>query len=42
MADLIGVPSGSVSIKGTTTDGLGIAGAGGIAAWAIAGVEPDA
>jgi 2-C-methyl-D-erythritol 4-phosphate cytidylyltransferase/2-C-methyl-D-erythritol 2,4-cyclodiphosphate synthase len=42
VADLIGVPSGSVSIKGTTTDGLGIAGAGGIAAWAIAGVEPAA
>jgi 2-C-methyl-D-erythritol 4-phosphate cytidylyltransferase/2-C-methyl-D-erythritol 2,4-cyclodiphosphate synthase len=40
VAHLIGLPPGSVSVKGTTTDGLGIAGAGGIAAWAVAGIEP--
>jgi 2-C-methyl-D-erythritol 4-phosphate cytidylyltransferase/2-C-methyl-D-erythritol 2,4-cyclodiphosphate synthase len=39
IAELLGVDAGRVSIKGTTTDGLGIAGGGGIAAWAVAGVE---
>jgi len=39
IASLLGVAADQVSIKGTTTDGLGIAGADGIAAWAIVGVE---
>jgi 2-C-methyl-D-erythritol 4-phosphate cytidylyltransferase/2-C-methyl-D-erythritol 2,4-cyclodiphosphate synthase len=39
IASLLGVAEDQVSIKGTTTDGLGIAGADGIAAWAIVGVE---
>jgi 2-C-methyl-D-erythritol 4-phosphate cytidylyltransferase / 2-C-methyl-D-erythritol 2,4-cyclodiphosphate synthase len=39
VAGLLGLTPGTVSIKGTTTDGLGIAGAGGIAAWAIVGVQ---
>ncbi|HEX7173173.1 MAG TPA: 2-C-methyl-D-erythritol 4-phosphate cytidylyltransferase [Candidatus Limnocylindria bacterium] len=38
VAELLGLPPEAVSIKGTTTDGLGITGAGGVAAWAIAGV----
>jgi 2-C-methyl-D-erythritol 4-phosphate cytidylyltransferase / 2-C-methyl-D-erythritol 2,4-cyclodiphosphate synthase len=41
VADLLGLAPESVSIKGTTTDGLGIAGGGGIAAWAVAGVKPS-
>ena len=40
IAGLLGVDAGAVSIKGTTSDGLGISGGGGIAAWAVAGVEP--
>lgn len=39
IAALLGVDAGAVSIKGTTSDGLGISGGGGIAAWAVAGVE---
>lgn len=39
VGSLLGIAADRVSIKGTTTDGLGIAGAGGIAAWAIVGVE---
>ena len=39
IAELLGVDAGRISIKGTTTDGLGIAGGGGVAAWAIAGAE---
>ena len=39
VAGLLGLAPGAVSIKGTTTDGLGITGNGGVAAWAIAGVE---
>jgi len=31
--------AGSVSVKGTTSDGLGFAGDEGIAAWAVAGIE---
>ena len=40
VADLLGVPATAVSVRGTTSDGLGITGGGGIAAWAIAGVAP--
>ena len=36
---LIGVDAAAVSIKGTTSDGLGFAGEEGIAAWAVASVE---
>jgi 2-C-methyl-D-erythritol 2,4-cyclodiphosphate synthase len=39
IAGLLGVDDGAVSIKGTTSDGLGISGGGGIAAWAVARVE---
>ena len=39
ISELLGVDAGRVSIKGTTTDGLGIAGGGGIAAWAVVGAE---
>jgi 2-C-methyl-D-erythritol 4-phosphate cytidylyltransferase / 2-C-methyl-D-erythritol 2,4-cyclodiphosphate synthase len=39
IAELLGLTSDEVSIKGTTTDGLGIAGDGGIAAWAVVAVE---
>lgn len=39
LASLLGIPADRVSIKGTTTDGLGISGAGGIAAWAVVSVE---
>ena len=38
VAGLLGVDAGAVSIKGTTTDGLGIVGADGMAAWAVAAV----
>ncbi len=30
----------AVSVKGTTSDGLGFAGSEGLAAWAMASVEP--
>lgn len=36
---LLGIDAGAVSVKGTTSDGLGFAGEEGIAAWAIASVE---
>ena len=39
VAALLGVDARAVSIKGTTSDGLGISGGGGIAAWAVAAVE---
>jgi 2-C-methyl-D-erythritol 4-phosphate cytidylyltransferase/2-C-methyl-D-erythritol 2,4-cyclodiphosphate synthase len=39
IAALLRIDAGAVSIKGTTSDGLGISGGGGIAAWAVAGVE---
>ncbi len=39
LAGLIGIPAGQVSVRGTTTDGLGFLGHEGIAAWAVALVE---
>jgi 2-C-methyl-D-erythritol 4-phosphate cytidylyltransferase/2-C-methyl-D-erythritol 2,4-cyclodiphosphate synthase len=39
LAELSGLPAGSISVKGTTSDGLGFAGAEGIAAYAVATVE---
>jgi 2C-methyl-D-erythritol 2,4-cyclodiphosphate synthase len=39
IADLLGVDPASVSIKGTTSDGLGFVADGGVAAWAVAAVE---
>ncbi|HEX6655430.1 MAG TPA: 2-C-methyl-D-erythritol 2,4-cyclodiphosphate synthase [Candidatus Limnocylindria bacterium] len=39
LAELTGIPSGAISVKGTTSDGLGFAGAEGIAAYAVATVE---
>jgi len=40
IADLLGIGPDAVSVKGTTSDGLGFAGEEGIAAWAVATVEP--
>jgi 2-C-methyl-D-erythritol 4-phosphate cytidylyltransferase/2-C-methyl-D-erythritol 2,4-cyclodiphosphate synthase len=40
IAALLGVAAGAVSVRGTTTDGLGFPGEEGIAAWAVVGVEP--
>jgi 2-C-methyl-D-erythritol 4-phosphate cytidylyltransferase / 2-C-methyl-D-erythritol 2,4-cyclodiphosphate synthase len=40
VAELLEVRPGAVSIKGTTSDGLGFAGTEGLAAWAVASVEP--
>lgn len=36
---LLGIGAEAVSVKGTTSDGLGFAGAEGVAAWAIASIE---
>jgi 2-C-methyl-D-erythritol 4-phosphate cytidylyltransferase / 2-C-methyl-D-erythritol 2,4-cyclodiphosphate synthase len=40
IADLLGMSQGSVSVKGTTSDGLGFTGSEGIAVHAVASVEP--
>jgi 2-C-methyl-D-erythritol 4-phosphate cytidylyltransferase / 2-C-methyl-D-erythritol 2,4-cyclodiphosphate synthase len=40
VAELVGTEAGAVSVKGTTSDGLGFAGAEGLAAWAVATIEP--
>lgn len=40
VAQLLGLKPGAVSVKGTTSDGLGFAGSEGLAAWAVASVEP--
>lgn len=40
LAGLLGVDTEAVSVKGTTSDGLGFAGEEGIAAWAVATVAP--
>jgi 2-C-methyl-D-erythritol 4-phosphate cytidylyltransferase/2-C-methyl-D-erythritol 2,4-cyclodiphosphate synthase len=39
IAGLLGVDASAVSIKGTTSDGLGFAGGEGLAAWAVATAE---
>jgi 2-C-methyl-D-erythritol 4-phosphate cytidylyltransferase/2-C-methyl-D-erythritol 2,4-cyclodiphosphate synthase len=39
LAELTGIPAAAISVKGTTSDGLGFAGAEGIAAYAVATVE---
>jgi 2-C-methyl-D-erythritol 4-phosphate cytidylyltransferase/2-C-methyl-D-erythritol 2,4-cyclodiphosphate synthase len=40
IAELAGIAGDRVSVKGTTSDGLGFAGSEGIAAYAVASVEP--
>jgi 2-C-methyl-D-erythritol 4-phosphate cytidylyltransferase/2-C-methyl-D-erythritol 2,4-cyclodiphosphate synthase len=40
VAELTGLPADRISVKGTTSDGLGFAGAEGVAAYAVATVEP--
>ena len=40
LARLLGLDAELVSVKGTTSDGLGFAGSEGVAAWAVASVEP--
>ena len=39
IAGLLGIAPAAVSVKGTTSDGLGFAGEGGLAAWAVVSVE---
>lgn len=40
VGELVGLPREAVTLRGTTTDGLGFPGAEGIAAWAVAVVAP--
>jgi 2-C-methyl-D-erythritol 4-phosphate cytidylyltransferase/2-C-methyl-D-erythritol 2,4-cyclodiphosphate synthase len=42
VAELCGLPAEAVSVKGTTSDGLGFAGAEGIAVFALATVTAAA
>lgn len=39
VAELLGTANDAVSVKGTTSDGLGFAGEEGIAAWAVASID---
>lgn len=39
IAELLDIGPDAVSVKGTTSDGLGFTAGGGVAAWAVAGVE---
>ena len=39
VAELLGIEGDAVSVKGTTSDGLGFAGEEGIAAWALASID---
>jgi 2-C-methyl-D-erythritol 4-phosphate cytidylyltransferase/2-C-methyl-D-erythritol 2,4-cyclodiphosphate synthase len=40
LSELTGLDAGAISVKGTTSDGLGFAGGEGIAAFAVATVAP--
>ena len=40
VGELVGLPGEAITVRGTTTDGLGFSGAEGIAAWAVAVVAP--
>lgn len=40
LAGLLGIGPEAVSVKGTTSDGLGFTAGEGLAAWAVAGIEP--
>ncbi|HVM25035.1 MAG TPA: 2-C-methyl-D-erythritol 4-phosphate cytidylyltransferase [Candidatus Limnocylindrales bacterium] len=42
VASLLGIGADAVAIKGTTSDGLGFTAGGGMAAWAVAGIERSA
>jgi 2-C-methyl-D-erythritol 4-phosphate cytidylyltransferase/2-C-methyl-D-erythritol 2,4-cyclodiphosphate synthase len=42
IGDLAGLPAEAVSVRGTTSDGLGFAGSEGIAAWAVVLIGRDA
>jgi 2-C-methyl-D-erythritol 4-phosphate cytidylyltransferase/2-C-methyl-D-erythritol 2,4-cyclodiphosphate synthase len=39
LGELLGVDAGSVSVKGTTSDGLGFTAGDGVAAWAVAAIQ---
>jgi 2-C-methyl-D-erythritol 4-phosphate cytidylyltransferase / 2-C-methyl-D-erythritol 2,4-cyclodiphosphate synthase len=42
LAELLGLSAEAVSVKGTTSDGLGVTGADGLAAWAAVAIHPRA
>lgn len=39
LGELLGIDAGSVSVKGTTSDGLGFTAGDGVAAWAVAAIQ---